>query len=80
MLNPHALRPPGDSGNAGAGNLHQAERNHECNELLDLVGLAGQFENEAFGRGIDDARTECFGKPQRLDPLRPRRPPKRYVR
>ena len=43
-----ASRPARQGGNAGAGNLAQAERAHEFGEGVDLFRSAGQFEDEAF--------------------------------
>ena len=36
-------------------------------ELVDLVGFAGDLEDEALGRRIDHARPEGIGQAQRLD-------------
>ncbi len=65
----HPLRPARDRGDAGARDLDQAERQHQLDELVDLVALAGDLEHEAFGGGVDHAGAEGVGQPQRLDPL-----------
>src|SRR5437870_7529520 len=62
----HSLRPAADCHNSGAGDLDQAERQHEPDESLDFFACAGDLEHEALGRGIDDARAERIGKTQRL--------------
>ncbi len=65
----HALWPAADAGHAGARHFDQAQRHHERDELVDLVGLAGDLEDEARGSGIDDAGAEGIGQAQRLDAL-----------
>ena len=45
------------------------ERHHQRDELVDLVGLAGDLEDEALGRGVDDPGAEGVGQAQRLDAL-----------
>src|SRR5436190_3094236 len=63
----HPLRPAGDGDDAGARHLDQAERQHQSDELVDLVGFAGELEHEALGCGIDHPRPERIGETQRLD-------------
>ena len=45
------------------------ERPHQVDELVDLVGRAGDLEDEALGRGVDHPGAEDVGQAQRLDPL-----------
>ncbi len=61
-LDLHSLGAAADAGDAGAGHLDEAERDHQRDELLDLVGLAGDLEDEAVGAGIDDPGAEGFGE------------------
>src|SRR5712671_3603596 len=63
----HSLRPSADGHDAGAGDLDEADRNHERNETLDLVAGAGDLEYETLRSGVDDAGTERIRQPQRLD-------------
>ena len=65
----HPLRPARDGDDAGARDFDQAERQHLADEAFDLVGLAGDFEHEAFGGVVDDAGVEGVGEPQRLRAL-----------
>src|SRR5580692_13021648 len=51
----HSLRPAADGDDAGARDFDQAERQHQVDEALDLVGRAGDFEHEALVGRIDDA-------------------------
>src|SRR6202008_4944898 len=44
-------------------------RAHQVDELVDLGGVAGDLEHEAFGGGVDDAGAERLRQPQRLDPV-----------
>src|SRR5690606_28436707 len=63
----HALRSAVQRGNTGTAYLDQAERLHDRDELVDLRALAGNLEDEVFGRGISDLRLERLGETQRLD-------------
>src|SRR5687767_7402559 len=65
----HPLRPTADGDNAGAGDFDQAERQHQGDELVDLLGRARDLENEALDAGIDHARPESVGETQRLYPV-----------
>src|ERR1035437_1985651 len=65
----HPLRPARDGGDTGARDLDQAERQHQLDELVDLVALAGDLEYEAFGGGVDHPGAEGVRQPQRLDPV-----------
>src|SRR6202035_1502055 len=62
----HGLRPARDGNDAGARDLDQAERQHQGNEALDLVGRAGDLEHETLGRGVDHAGPEGVGEAERL--------------
>ena len=61
--------PPRHRRDAGAAHLDQVERRHHRNEGLDLVGLAGDLEDEMLGHGVDHRRLEGVRQPQRLAPL-----------
>ena len=63
----HLLRTARDRGDARARDLDETDRPHQLDELVDLVRTAGQLEDEALCRRIDDAGAESFGKTQRLD-------------
>src|SRR5688572_21504837 len=65
----HPLRPAAHRGDAGAGDLDDTELAHQVDEGVDLVGGAGDFEDEAFHRAVDDAGAEDVGEAQRLDAL-----------
>src|SRR4051812_18749242 len=52
---------------AGARDLGQAEITHQFDEGVQLVGRTGQFEYEAFHRGVDHAGAKRVGDAQRLD-------------
>src|SRR5882757_7219138 len=60
----HALRTAGDRRDACARHFDQPERQHQRDELLDLIALAGDLEHEALGRGVDDAGAEGVRQPQ----------------
>src|SRR5579863_5850682 len=47
----HRLRPPRDGDDAGARHFDEAERQHQVDELIDLLRAAGDLENEALGGG-----------------------------
>src|SRR5215470_16988926 len=64
----HRIRSARDGDDAGARHFDEAERQHEPDELIDLVGFAGELEHEALGGRIDDAGAEGVGQPQRLYP------------
>src|SRR5262245_40470249 len=65
----HPLWPALDGNYTGTRDLDQAERDHQIDEALDLVGGPGNLEHEALGAGIDHAGAERVGKPQSLDPV-----------
>ena len=48
-------------------NLGEANRGHEADEALDVLGRAGELEHERGQRGVEGARVEGAGEPQRLD-------------
>src|SRR6266480_1003746 len=67
---PHHQRPvlhpfcaAADRHDAGARHLDKAERQHELDELVDLLAPPGDLEDEALDRGIDHARPERVGEP-----------------
>src|SRR5262249_47750019 len=60
------FRSAADRHDAGPRHLHKADRQHEADEGLDLVAVAGDLEHEALGRGVDDAGAEGAREPQRL--------------
>src|SRR4051812_2986039 len=60
----HALRAAVHGGHAGAADLDQAERLHDGDELVELGSLAGDFEDEMFGVGVDDAGAESVRQAQ----------------
>src|ERR1700727_3383431 len=62
----HPLRPARDGDDAGARDFDKADRQHQRDEAFDLLGCAGDLEDEAFGGSVDDAGTKGVGKPQRL--------------
>src|SRR5262249_53873595 len=68
-LSLHPFRAALDGDDAGARDLDQAERNHQVDEALDLLGGAGDLEHEALGARVDDTGAERVGEPQRLDPV-----------
>src|SRR4051812_49396586 len=47
----HPLRAAADGRDAGARYLHEPERTHQVDELVDLGGVAGDLEHQALGRG-----------------------------
>src|SRR5690606_2800775 len=49
-----------------AAHLHEAERLHDRDELLDLGNTARNLENEVFRIRIDDMGTKGIRKTQRL--------------
>src|ERR1700737_3278927 len=65
----HPLRAAPDRDNAGPRDLHQAERQHERDEALDLVARAGDLEHETLGRGVNDTGAERVGEAERLHPM-----------
>src|SRR5215813_5492227 len=65
----HPRRPAHDGRDAGARDLNETERQHQADELLDLVAGTGDFEYKAFGRGVDHPRPEGIREPQGLDPV-----------
>src|SRR5262249_16369486 len=65
----HRLGAAADGDDAAARHLDEAERQHQLDELVDLVGTAGDLEHEALDGGVDHAGTERLGEPHRLDPL-----------
>src|ERR1700730_6527977 len=65
----HGLRAAPDGDDAGARDLDQAERQHQGDEALDLLGRAGDLEHEAFDRGVDHPGPEGVGETQGLDPV-----------
>ena len=46
---------------AGAGHVDLAVAAHHFDEFVELLGIAGGFDGEAFGGGIDHAGVEDFG-------------------
>src|SRR5262249_62363380 len=64
----HRLRSARNGDDAGARHFDEAKRQHQADELVDLVGFPRELEHEALGGGVDDARAEGVGEPQRLAP------------
>ena len=50
-----------DGHRAGAGHVDFAVAAHHVHEFVELFGIAGGFDGEAFGGGIDHAGAEDFG-------------------
>src|SRR5262245_14512698 len=69
VLSSHPIRPTCDRDDAGARHLDKAERQHQVDELVDLLRPARDLEHEALGGGVDHTRPERIGEPQRLDPV-----------
>ena len=61
--------PAHHADDAGAADFDQPQFAHQGDEAVDLVGRAGDFEDEAFGGGVDEPGAEDIGEAQRLDPL-----------
>src|SRR5882672_5547794 len=63
------LRAARNGDDAGAGDVDKPERLHQVDEGVELLGRAGQLEDEGLDGGIDDAGAEDVGDAQALDPL-----------
>ena len=51
----------GDGEGAAAGDVDFAVGAHDVDEFAELFGVAGDFDGEAFGAGIDHASAEDLG-------------------
>src|SRR5688572_13198426 len=58
------FRPARDRDHAGARYLDQAERLHQVDEGVQLLGRAGHLEDKGFDRRIDHPRAEDVGDAQ----------------
>src|SRR6185312_8517437 len=67
--NSEPRRPARDGDDAGARHVDEAQRLHQVDEGVELLGRAGHLENEALDRRIDDPGTENVGQPQGFDAL-----------
>jgi hypothetical protein len=63
-----ARRAARDRDGTGARHLDEPEGLHQGDESVELFARTGHFEDERFGRRIDDACPEDIGETERLDP------------
>src|SRR5215813_9155591 len=63
------FRAARDGDDAGAGDVDEAERLHQVDEGVQLLGRAGELEDEGLDRGVDDAGAEHVGDAQGLHAL-----------